>query len=80
MSGYDHEPAPVACAGCDEPTPYAASYGPEAPSFGEFLSTPEGMTYVRTHRCRECVQSARARLRGKHRRTPTVEEQLAARP
>jgi hypothetical protein len=54
---------PVPCAGCGKPTPYEVG---EDASYGEFLSTPIGDCYVRTHRDRACVLRARARVDGKH--------------
>ena len=75
MTGDPHNV--VDCAGCGEPTPYEASRedGPPETSYGEFLSTPLGDTYVRTHRRRSCVIAARARLQGKPNNRETVREQ-----
>lgn len=70
-------PADVPCAGCGRPTPYRAGEGSEFPSYGEALNTPLGMTYVKTHRARACVEAARERLDGAKRRYKTVEQDLA---
>lgn len=71
-------PAPVLCAGCGDPTPYDAGRGDEFPSFGEWLRSEFGWTYVRTHCVRECVLAARAQL-GKPGQYPkTKEEKIAA--
>lgn len=72
--------AVVACAGCGGDTPYEASRadGPADTSYGEFLTTPLGDTYVRTHRRRECVAAAREKLEGRPSRRRTVREELDA--
>lgn len=57
-----YTPLPVPCAGCGEPTPYEVGDGL---SYGEFLSTPLGLCYVRTCRQRPCVQAARAAKQGR---------------
>jgi hypothetical protein len=57
----------VDCAGCGKATPYEVG---EGASYGEWLATPLGTCYVRTHRVRECVQTARPRLGGRKRKPP----------
>jgi hypothetical protein len=57
--------ADVPCAGCDQPTPYRVGDVKGEGSFGEFLSTPLGFAFVRTHWQPACVRAARARLDGK---------------
>lgn len=56
------EPLPIACSGCGELTPYRVG---EDASYGEWLATPLGLCYARTHRRRECVVASRARLEGR---------------
>lgn len=53
----------VSCAGCGEPTPYAVG---EGLSHGEWLRTPLGICYRRTHRVRACVEASRAAVQGRH--------------
>lgn len=59
MSGFA---SMVLCAGCGERTPYAVG---EDASFGEWLRTPLGWCYRRTHRVRSCVEASRAEVRGR---------------
>lgn len=67
-----YKPLPVPCAGCDEPTPYEVD---EAASYGEWLATPLGLTFRRTHRRRECVLASRAAVEGRPVKLgPTREE------
>lgn len=66
-------PLPVPCAGCGDPTAYDP--GEETGTYGEWLDTPIGRTYAKTHRRRECVKAARARLQGKPRPEPKTREQ-----
>jgi hypothetical protein len=54
--------AAVPCAGCGEPTPYAVG---EDASHGEWLRTPLGICYRKTHRRRECVEASRAAVEGR---------------
>jgi hypothetical protein len=55
-------PLPVPCAGCGALTPYAVG---EHASYGEFLSTPLGLCFVRTCRQRSCVKAAREAKQGR---------------
>ena len=61
-------PLPVQCAGCDEPTPYEVGAERGTGSFGEWLATPLGLVFRRTHWDRVCVRASRERVGGK----PTV--------
>jgi hypothetical protein len=58
-------PLDVPCAGCGELTPYRVGDHPGDGSFGEFLSTPLGDCYQRTHWTRECVKAGRAKVQGR---------------
>jgi hypothetical protein len=50
------------CAGCGEPTPTRVG---EDASFGEWLKSPLGICFRRTHRVRECVEASRAAVEGR---------------
>lgn len=63
----------TACDGCGQDTPYEAGQGDEFPTYGEWLATPLGNVYARTHRRRECVQASRARHGGRR-----IDEPLSA--
>lgn len=70
-------PAPVPCAGCGEPTPYAVG---EDASHGEWLRTPLGTCFRRTHRVRSCVEASRAAVDGRpFVPGPTREERMRER-
>lgn len=70
---FDHEPADVPCAGCGKPTAYTP--GEDTGTFGQWLGTPIGRTYIKTCRKRACVLAARERLNGKPRPEPKTREQ-----
>lgn len=61
---YVHRSPDVQCAGCGELTPYAVGGQPGDGSFGEYLHTPLGDCFHRTHWQRSCVRKSRARVQG----------------
>lgn len=68
-------PAPVPCEGCGELTPYDVG---ESSSYGEWLATPLGVTYARTHRLRECVVASRAKHEGRRIAEPMTKAERDA--
>ena len=77
-----HTPLPVPCSGCGDPTPYDTGPDGERPpaglSFGATVKSPLGLTFIKTHPNRDCVERALRRLDGKITKWPKTKEEKMA--